>query len=322
MNNTNPNTSSWRHELGSKDFPIEPDRYHLYVGLFCPFAHRVLITRQLKGLQKFLPMSVVKPYPKEDGGWRFPDTDSEYEGSTIDHLFHSPFLHDIYFKSPPTYSKYEGKYSVPVLWDMKTNQIVNNESEDIMRQLNKAFNDLLPKGSEERALDFYPEHLREQINSINSWLLPDFCGGVYRAGFAPDQESYNKACMVVFAALDRLEELLKSHEGPYILKEQMTELDIKAYTTLIRFDTIYVQHFKVNIGTIRHNYPSVHRYLKNLYWNVEGVKETTDFRHIKENYSKSHSDINPKAITPLGPLPDIESWTEKDESWRRKHESE
>ncbi|MCJ1295568.1 hypothetical protein MMC34_007131 [Xylographa carneopallida] len=317
MANTSPNTVSWRHELGSNDFPIEPDRYYLYVGLFCPFAHRVIITRQLKGLQKFLPMSIIKPYPKEGGGWRFPMTDSEYEDSTVDHLFHSAFLHDVYFKSPPAYSKYEGKYSVPVLWDKKTNQIVNNESEDIMRQLNTAFNDLLPSDSDERHLDFYPELLHQQIDSVNRWLLPDFCGGVYRAGFAPDQESYNKACKVVFASLDRLEELLRSHNGPFILDKQMTELDIKAYATLIRLDTIYVQHFKVNIGTIRHNYPIVHRYLKNIYWNVTGVKETTNFRHIKENYSKSHSDINPKAITPLGPVPDIEPWTEIDEAWRR-----
>ncbi|MCJ1378290.1 hypothetical protein MMC17_001387 [Xylographa soralifera] len=317
MANTNPNAGSWRHEIGSRDFPVDSDRYHLYVGLFCPFAHRVIITRQLKALQNFLPISIVKPYPKEDGGWRFAETDSEYEGSTADHLFHSAFLHNVYFRSPPVYSMYEGKYSVPVLWDKKTDQIVNNESVDIMRQLNTAFNSLLPKGSDERDLNFYPEHLHKQIDSINSWLLPDFCEGVYKAGFAPDQESYNKACKVVFASLDRLEELLKSHDGPFILKEQMTELDIKAYATLIRFDAIYVQHFKVNMGTIRHNYPFAHRYLKNLYWNVTGVKETTDFRHIKENYSKSHSDINPKAITPLGPVPDIEHWTEEDEAWRR-----
>ncbi|MCJ1315014.1 hypothetical protein MMC15_000328 [Xylographa vitiligo] len=156
MANTSPNADSWRHELGSRDFPVEFERYHLYVGLFCPFAHRVLLTRQLKGLQKFLPMSIVKPYPKEHGGWRFPETDTGYEGSTVDLLFHSAFLHDVYFRSPPAYSKYEGQYSVPVLWDKKTDQIVNNESEDIMRQLDAAFNDLLPKGSDERDLDIYP----------------------------------------------------------------------------------------------------------------------------------------------------------------------
>ena len=116
---------SWRHELGSLQFPADKDRYHLYVGLFCPFAHRVLLTRELKGLQEFLPMSIVKSYPKNDGGWRFPETDDEYLGSTVDHLFGSRYLHDIYFKS---YAQYEGKSSVPVLWDKKTNQIVNNES--------------------------------------------------------------------------------------------------------------------------------------------------------------------------------------------------
>ena len=322
MVNTKPSAGSWRHVLGSKDFPAEPDRYHLYVSLFCPFAHRVFLTRKLKGLDEFLPMSIVRPYPKEGGGWRFPSSDSEYEGSTVDHLFHSEYLHDVYFKSPPFYDKYEGKYSVPVLWDKKTNQIVNNESEDIMRQLNTAFNHVLSESSSKRAFDFYPDGLQSDINSINSWLVPDLAEGVYKAGFAPDQELYDKACKTVFTTLDKLEQLLAGHNRPYILEDRMTELDIKAYTCLIRFDPVYVQHFKVNIGTIRHNYPSIHRYLKNLYWNVEGVKETTDFKHIKENYTKSHADINPKAITPLGPIPNIESWTEEDEAWRRTWTSE
>ncbi|MCJ1475437.1 hypothetical protein MMC13_004099 [Lambiella insularis] len=317
MVNSSPQSGSWRHVLGSTDFPAEPDRYHLYTGLFCPFASRVLITRQLKNLQDFLPISIVRPYPKEGGGWRFPQTDAEYPGSTVDHLFHSGFLHDVYFKSPPHYRAYEGKYSVPVLWDKQTNQIVNNESIDLMRCLNHAFDDLLPEDSKYRALDFYPEALRPEIDAVNAWLRPELCEGVYKAGFAPDQESYSKACKVVFAALDRLEALLEAHGGPYILDARMTELDIQAYTTLIRFDTIYVQHFKLNCATIRHNYPSIHRYLKNLYWNEEGFRETTDFTHIKENYSKSHPDINPKAITPLGPLPDIEAWSEEDEAWRR-----
>ncbi|KAL8875619.1 MAG: hypothetical protein Q9198_006047 [Flavoplaca austrocitrina] len=310
---------SWRHQLGSPDFPPEPDRYHLYVGLFCPFAHRVLLTRELKGLQQFLPISIVKPYPKEGGGWRFPSTDEEYPGSTVDHLFHSEFLHDVYFRSD---TEYEGKYSVPVLWDKKTNQIVNNESEDIMRMLNTAFNDFLPAhDTARRELDFYPSPLRPQINEISSWMMPNLNSGVYRAGFATDQESYEKNCRIVFATIDRLESYLSDHpRNIYVLGPHITEIDLKLYTTLVRFDVIYQQHFKLMIGSIRHNYPHLHRWLKHMYWNVAGVKETTDFKHIKENYSKSHADVNPRAITPLGPDPNIERWTEEDEQWRKDRE--
>jgi putative glutathione S-transferase len=239
MRQTGPAAGSWRGVLGSSDFPAEPNRYHLYVGLFCPFAHRVMLTRELKGLQDFLPMSNVRPYLKDGGGWRFPQSESEYEGSTVDHLFHSAFLHDVYFNSPPLFDKYEGKYSVPVLWDKKRNEIVNNESGNIMRQLNTAFNDLMPEGSPQRALNFYPENLRQEIDSVNSWLVPDLAEGVYKAGFAPDQESYEPACKTVFAALDKLVKILKSHGGPFILHHRMTEVDIKDYTALLRFDTVY-----------------------------------------------------------------------------------
>ncbi|KAL8818321.1 MAG: hypothetical protein Q9223_003025 [Gallowayella weberi] len=310
---------SWRHQLGSPDFPPDPDRYHLYVGLFCPFAHRVILTRQLKGLQQFLPMSIVKPFPKEGGGWRFPATNDEYPGSTIDHLFHSRFLHDVYHRSDP---KYEGKYSVPMLWDKKTNQIVNNESEDIMRMLNTVSNQFLPpENTAQRELNFYPPDLKHHIDDINSWMMPNLNYGVYKAGFATIQESYDENCRIVFTTLDRLESQLSSHpKNIYILGHRITEVDLKLYTTIVRFDTIYQQHFKLMIGSIRHNYPFLHRWLKHMYWKVAGVKETTDFKHIKENYSKSHAGINPRAITPLGPEPYVEAWTEEDESWKRESE--
>ena len=317
MSITAPSKGSWTGQLASSEFRPEAGRYHLYVGWFCPFAHRVLLMRELKGLQDFISISVVKPYPKDNGGWRFPQDDNEYPGSTIDHLYHSSFLHEIYFKSPPDYEKYGGKYSVPVLWDKKTQQIVNNESHEIMRQLNSAFNHLLQPKSPQQKLNVYPADLQEKINEYNSWLMPDFNSGVYKAGFAPDQESYEPACQTVFRNMERLDHELKLHGGPFLLGDRFTELDIKAYGTLIRFDPVYVQHFKLNIGTVRHNYLYVHRYLKNLYWNIKGFKETTNFKHVKENYTKSHGDINPKAITPLGPLPHIESWTEEDEKWKR-----
>lgn len=268
----------------------------------------MIIARELKGLQKLLPMSIVKPYPKDNGGWRFPATDDEYPGSTIDHLFHSKFLHEVYFKSD---ADYKGKYSVPVLWDKKTNQIVNNESEDIMRMLNHAFDDYLPEGDERRKLDTYPPESRAKIDEVNSWMMPNLNTGVYKAGFADTQEDYEKNCRIVFETLDRLEQMAAESATSFILgTTQPTEIDIKLYTTLVRFDTIYQQHFKLMVRSIRHGYPKLNQWLKNMYWNVPGVKDTTNFKHIKENYSKSHGDINPKAITPLGPEPDVEPWTE------------
>ncbi|KAK3178381.1 hypothetical protein OEA41_000516 [Lepraria neglecta] len=313
MPNYPPSDGSWRHTLGSPSFPVEPDRYHLYVGLFCPFAHRVIVTRELKGLQEFLPMSIVKAYPKDDGGWRFPATDDEYPGSTVDHLFHSKFLHEVYFKSD---NEYKGKYSVPVLWDKKKNQIVNNESEDIIRMLNTAFDDYLPKDDPRRELNFYPPALKEKIDEINSWMMPGLNTGVYKAGFASTQEDYEKNARIVFETLDRLEKMLADHRHLYLLATpNPTEVDTKLYTTLVRFDVIYQQHFKLMTRSIRHGYPLLYRWLKNFYWNLEGVKETTNFKHIKENYSNSHLDINPKSITPLGPEPEVEPWTEQDDEW-------
>jgi putative glutathione S-transferase len=136
--------------------------------------------------------------------------------------------------------------------------------------------------------------------------------GVYKAGFAPNQETYDENVIPVFAALNQLEEIINKNDGPYVLGKEMTELDIRAYCTIVRFDTVYVQHFKCNLGTIRHDYPTINNWLKNLYWNVPGYAETTDFKHIKENYTKSHGHINPKAITPMGPFPDVEKGVETD----------
>ena len=310
MSNHPPTDGSRRHQLGTPSFPVEPDRYHPYVGLFCPFAHRAIIVRELKGLHNFLPMSIVKSYPKDNGGWRFPATDDEYPGSTVDHLFHSKFLSNVYLKSD---SEYKGRYSVPVLWDRKTNQIVNNESEDIMRMLNHAFDDYLPYFDKRRKLDTYQSELRGTIDEVNSWMMPDLNTGVYKAGFADTQEEYEKNCRIVFETLDRLEKMIAESTTAFILgTPDPTEIDIKLYTTLVRFDMIYQQHFKLMVRSIRHGYPKLNRWLKNMYWNVGtgAIKNTTNFKHIKENYSKSHGDINPKAMTPLGPEPDVEPWTE------------
>ncbi|KAK4939869.1 hypothetical protein LTR10_019937 [Elasticomyces elasticus] len=292
-------------------FPPQKGRYHLYVGLFCPFAHRANITRHLKGLTDIIDISVVKPYPKGDNdgwpGWRFPASDDEYPAATVDRLFGSKFMHEVYFKVDP---EYKGRYSVPVLFDRETGTIVNNESAELLRNLQTAFNTLLPE--EYAKVTLYPEHLRARIDEVSGWMGPDLNAGVYKAGFAPSQEVYDTNVLPVFAALNKLEKMVAENGGPFLLGKELTEVDVRAYPTLIRFDTVYVQHFKCNLGAIRHDYPQLNNYLKNLYWNVRGFKETTNFKHIKENYTKSHWDINPKAITPRGPYPDIEHGYEPD----------
>ncbi|KAF1361589.1 hypothetical protein EJ07DRAFT_110667 [Lizonia empirigonia] len=287
------------------DFPPEEDRYHLYIGLFCPFAHRANLVRHIKQLGSQLRISIVRPYPKGEPGWRFDET---YPNATPDHLFHSQFMHQIYFRDDPSY---KGKYSVPLLWDKKTNRIVNNESMELLKWLPHAFDNLI-EDEKTRSIDFYPQELQGKIDEITPWLTSLICSGVYKAGFNPTQEGYNEHVVPLFAALNKLEKLVHSNGGPYILGEKLTELDLLAYPTLVRFDMVYVQHFKTNLGTIRHDYPVLNNWLKNLYHNVEGFKETTDFQHIKENYTKSHKDINPLSITPMGPYPDVEDGHESD----------
>ncbi|KAL5591488.1 hypothetical protein FOVSG1_010377 [Fusarium oxysporum f. sp. vasinfectum] len=314
ISNSGPD-DSW-HGLITSDGPFQPekDRYHLYIGLFCPFAHRANLVRHLKGLQDIISLSVVKPYPKGDDkgwpGWQFPSPpDDLYEGATEDHLFKSKYLHEVYFRDDPDY---KGRYSVPVLWDKKENRMVNNESHELLRWLPTAFDSILDSNSPGRDVDLYAENLRSTIDGINIWMQRDLNSGVYKAGFATTQEDYNNNVPTVFAALNKLEALIHQNGGPYILGKQLTEVDIRAYATVVRFDVVYVSHFKCDLGTIRANYPVIHEWLKNLYWNVPGFKETTDFRHIKENYTKSHYKINPLAITPLGPFPYMEEGVDLD----------
>ncbi|KAJ5234332.1 uncharacterized protein N7469_003500 [Penicillium citrinum] len=300
----------WHGIIPSPEFPAEKDRYHLYIGLFCPFAHRANFVRHLNGLTDFISLSVVMPYPKGDAkgwpGWRFPTSDDEYPGATVDHLFGEDYMHKIYFRADP---EYKGRYSVPVLWDKKSETIVCNESAEILRWLPNAFNEFLEPSLS--SIDLYPIHLRARIEEITPWMQSHVNAGVYKAGFASTQEDYDKYIIPVFAALNKLERLIAENGGPFILGKEFTELDIRLYATIIRFDTVYVQHFKCNLGTIRHDYPVLNNWLKKVYWDVSAAKDSTDFKHIKENYTKSHYDINPKAITPLGPFPDIESGVEQ-----------
>lgn len=254
------------------------------------------------------------PYPKGDSngwpGWRFRPNDEEYAGATVEHIYGSKYLHEVYFKAD---GQYKGRYSVPVLWDRKTETIVNNESHELMRDLPGTFAGLVDE-KDGRRWDLYPEKLRERIDAMSVWIQRDLNTGVYKAGFAPTQEAYDTNVPVVFAALNRLEKIVAENGGPYILGKQLTEIDVRVYATLVRFDTVYVQHFKCNLGTIRHDYPQLNNWLKGLYWSeeVKAFRDTTDFRHIKENYTKSHGDINPKAITPMGPWPDVEDGFEAD----------
>lgn len=216
-------------------------------------------------------------------------------------------MHELYFKAD---KDYKGRYSVPVLWDKKLNTIVNNESSELLRDLQTAFNVLLPQ--ELKDLTLYPEPLRHEIDHLSEQLQRDLNRGVYKTGFAKDQAGYEENLPAVFAMLNKLEKIAAKSGGPYILGKQMTEIDVRTYVTLIRFDTVYVQHFKCNLGMIRYNYPTLHNWLKNMYWDHAAYKDTTDFRHIKENYTKSHYDINPAAITPVGPWPHIEEGYESD----------
>lgn len=295
-------------------FLPESGRYHLYIGLFCPFAHRVNLMRKLKQLDRHaqIDISVVKPYPKGNDkgwpGWQF-NVEGEdcYADATVDKLFGSRFLHEIYFKAD---EKYKGRYSVPVLWDKKLNTIVNNESAELLRDLQTCFDTLLPEPI--RQLNLYPQQARAEINRHEKWIQSDLNAGVYKTGFATTQEAYSANIPAVFAALNALEKLTSRNGGPYILGKDMTELDIRAYATVVRFDTVYHQHFKCNLGEIRHCYPVLNNWLKNLYWNHEAFQDTTNFKHIKENYTKSHHDINPRSITPLGPWPDVESGYQED----------
>lgn len=254
------------------------------LGLFCPWAQRVNLVRHLKGLTDIIPVSIVKPYPKGDEngwpGWCFPKSDDEYPGSTVDKLFGSSYLHQVYFRAD---EEYKGRYSVPLLWDTVTSTIVCNESSEMLRWLPQAFDSILPPDSPNRSLKLYPRELAAQIDDLSVWLQTDLNSAVYRTGFSKIQADYEVAVRVVFHALNDLEALIYRNGGPFILGRGMTELDIRAYVTIVRFDTVYVQHFKCNLGTIRHDYPVINAWLSNIYFGISGFQQCTNFKHIKEN---------------------------------------
>ncbi|PYH43961.1 glutathione S-transferase family protein [Aspergillus saccharolyticus JOP 1030-1] len=299
-------TSAFRNFISSEpgaEFPPEKGRYHLYVSYACPWAHRTLITRKLKGLEDFISFTSVHWHLGEKG-WRFATADEQQpEHNVTSDPNHPEFTHlrEIYFAEDPNYS---ARFTVPVLYDKKTKRIVSNESAEIIRMLYHEFDPLLP--ADHRAVDPYPPHLRSEIDSSNDWIYNDVNNGVYKSGFATTQEAYEKAVTQLFASLDRIEQHLTTDtKGPYFFGDAITEADIRLFTTIVRFDPVYVQHFKCNIRDIRSGYPAIHRWLRRLYWEVPAFRDTTNFEHIKKHYTKSHKQINPFGITPVGPVPDI-----------------
>lgn len=265
-------------------FPAEAGRYHLYISLACPWAHRTLIFRKLKKLEDLITISIVHPHMLEHG-WEF----KQGMESTGDTLYGLHYLHELYTKAK---SRYTGRVTVPVLWDKKKETIVCNESAEIIRQFNTAFNHLT--GDKQ---DFYPANLRSQIDAINEKIYHGINNGVYRCGFATTQEAYEEAYKNLFQILDEVELLLNQH--PFLVGDQLTEADWRLFTTLIRFDSVYYGHFKTNRQRIA-DYPALHSYLKRLY-HYPGISDTVNFTHIKQHYYYSHKTINPTRIVPVGP---------------------
>jgi len=286
---------NWIEKEGA--FTPERDRYHLYVSYACPWATRTLITRKLKGLEDIVPLTVVSPRMGELG-WPFASVDP-FPGANPDPLYNAQHLKDLYFKANPDY---DGRFTVPVLWDKKTHTIVNNESSEIIRIFNTAFNALL--SPEQAALDIYPTQHRAEIDEINAWVYDTVNNGVYRAGFAGSQEAYEKALYPLFESLDRLEKILTGKR--YLVGDTLTEADIRLFVTISRFDPVYVGHFKCNLRTIRNGYPAIHTWLRNLYWNSDAFKSATNFEHIKVHYYWSQTKVNPSRIVAVGPIPDVE----------------
>lgn len=274
---------------GEGGFQAEAGRYHLYVSLACPWAHRTLIFRALKGLEDMISISVVNPLMREHG-WTFaPDA-----GVIADPLNGADYMHQVYTANDPDYS---GRVTVPVLWDKQQQRIVNNESAEIIRMLNSAFDGIGAKPG-----DYYPAALRAQIDEINERVYDRINNGVYKAGFATTTEAYEQAFWPLFDMLDELEQRLSGQR--YLLGDALTEADWRLFTTLIRFDPVYHGHFKCNLKRIV-DYPNLSAYVRELYqW--PGVAATVNMQHIKDHYYRSHATINPTGIVPAGPLLDLD----------------
>ncbi len=269
---------------GEAGFKAEAGRYHLYVSYACPWAHRTLIMLALKGLTDMIDVSVVG-MTMLDNGWTFDQTD----GSSGDPLFDAEFLHQLYTRADSTYS---GRVTVPVLWDKKLGTIVSNESADIIRMLGSAFDGLGATPG-----DYWPTNQREEIEKFNARIYSAVNNGVYKTGFATSQEAYEEAIVPLFETLDWLENHLANNR--YLVGDTVTEADIRLFTTLVRFDPVYVGHFKCNIRTLK-DYANLWAYTRDLY-NLPGVADTVQMNHIKTHYYGSHKTINPSGVVPVGP---------------------
>ena len=271
---------------GEGGYAAEPGRYRLYISLACPWAHRANAVRHLKGLTDAIELNVVH-WLMKDGGWSFRDG----ECVTGDPAIGAANLHQLYTHAKPDYS---GHVTVPVLWDSQSETIVNNESADIMRMLGSAFD-----GCGANDLDLYPENHRDEIDALNERIYDAVNNGVYKAGFATTQDAYEKAVTPLFAMLDELEERLDGRE--WLIGDRLSETDIRLWTTLIRFDPVYHTHFKCNIRRIA-DYPNLAAFTRRIY-ELDGIAETVNFRHIRHHYYESHERINPHGIVPAGPDP-------------------
>lgn len=271
-------------------YPAEAGRYHLYVSLACPWAHRALIFRQLKQLEDIITVSVVKPEMRSNG-WEF-DANSAINNTSDynDSLYQSDYVYQLYLKAAPDY---EGRVTVPVLWDKQTQTIVNNESSEIIRIFNTAFNDLTGNND-----DYYPADLRPEIDTINERIYHSINNGVYRAGFATTQAAYDEAFDALFSSLDWLETHLSTHR--YLAGSQLTEADWRLFTTLIRFDAVYHGHFKCNRNKLT-EFHHISNYVRELF-QVRGIASTVDLEYTKIHYYASHDTINPTLIVPRGPV--------------------
>jgi glutathionyl-hydroquinone reductase len=275
---------------GEGGFKAEPGRYHLYVSLSCPWAQRTLIMRKLKGLEDAIGVSVVHWHAAAHG-WEF----KEGPGATGDRLHGLDYLYQVYTRAKPDYT---GRVSVPVLWDEASGTIVNNESAEIIRMLNSAFDQVGATGP-----DYYPKALRGEIDAVNDRVFERVNNGVYKSGFARSQAAYDEAVTALFETMDELEQRLARQR--YLAGDRITEADWRLFTTLVRFDPVYVGHFKCNLRRLV-EYPNLWPYARELYQHP-GIAETVDFHHIKQHYYGSHETVNPTGIVPKGPLID---WAE------------
>jgi len=275
---------------GRGGFKAEPGRYHLYVSLACPWAHRTLIMRKLKGLEGMVGLSVVH-WRMMEHGWTFEDG----PGVIQDPIHGARYLHQVYTAAEPAFT---GRVTVPVLWDKESATIVSNESAEIIRMFNAAFDGIGAKPG-----DYYPADLRDEIDALNARVYDAVNNGVYKAGFATTQAAYEEAVHALFEMLDRLDERLGT--GRYLFGDRLTEADIRLFTTLVRFDPVYVGHFKCNLRRIA-DYPHLSGYLRDLY-QTDAIADTVNMQHIKRHYYESHRTINPTGIVPVGPSLDLDA---------------